>query len=158
MVTTDLLAVTLGLVARAQRITTANGYHTNAGLNVHNGRRDFSRAEAYPLASVIPGPERPERVTLTGSGDDGTSSLYLITCDFDVVGVIDTPSDDLATNPIALRQDLKRALLLGGDDLACLLNDIELAGSDEADAAEDETDSQVVVSLRLSWHELLPGA
>ena len=146
----SLLEVTQGLKARAQRILIASGYNTDAGLSVFNGRRDFSRADVYPLVSILPGPDNGERVEIAGG-------LYLMSADIDVVGVIDNPTDDLATNPTALRQDLKRALLLGGDDLACKVNDITFTGSDEPSAAEDETDAQVIVSLRVTWHEYLPS-
>lgn len=148
--TSNLLEVSQGLKARAQRIQIADGYNTNAGLSAFNGRRNFSRADTYPLVSVLPGAENAERLTIDGE-------LHLVTADIDVVGLIDNPGDDLATNPTALRQDMKRALLLGGDDLACKVNDIAFTGSDEPTAADDETDAQVIVTLRVSWHEYLPS-
>lgn len=149
--TTNLLAVTLGLAARAQRITVDNGYHSDAGLNVFTGRRDFSPADTYPLISILPAPESCERLVMDGG-------LYLVTADIDVVGVISMPAEDLSSNPTALRTDLRRALLIGGDDLECLLNDIEWTGSAEPVATKDETDAQVIVTLRVSWHETPTGA
>lgn len=149
--TTNLLAVTLGLAARAQRITVADGYHSDAGLNVFTGRRSFSAADTYPLIAILPAPETSERIVIDGG-------LYLVTADIDIVGIISTPEEDLSTNPTALRTDLRRALLTGGDALECLLNDIEWTGSAEPVATDDETDAQVIVTLRVSWHETPTGA
>lgn len=134
---------------RARLILPSAGYATDAGLRTHIGRTDFDReSDKFPLISF----GAPKTVA---DAINTRTQTYTITATFVAVGYIAVPTDDAASNPMALQADLERALLraTASDALQRLVEDYRWVGS-AIDYAQDKRDlTRVAVELRAIWTE-----
>jgi hypothetical protein len=89
------------LKARAQKITIANGYATDAGLRVLIGRQVVSKDDTFPLIAMAVAPEP----VLRGAGDRARLNLDV---EFHALATADV--DDPLRPVEDLLGDLKRAL------------------------------------------------
>lgn len=99
------------IVTRAQTITTANGYNTDAGNQVYLGRRNFTNIEAFPIISISRGPE--ELLELVGERMKLAMPVTL-------EGLIEGDQDNPLTAAEELIADIKMAVCTTSDRLGGL--------------------------------------
>lgn len=102
------LAILNELTTRLQTVTTGNGYYTNAGNSVSQGRAYYSASSELPVIAITPnenGDEVEARQT--------HSTKYKLANDFIIEGHIVTTSD--LTEVYQLGRDIVRSVL--GTDL-----------------------------------------
>ena len=145
----NTLDVLNALADRGRRIQIENGYHTDAGLATFIGRTRFDGAnEFFPLLSWGVPVSTPDRIV-------ANTQTYTVDRQFVCVGYIATTTDDYASNPIALQDDIERAVLSSytGDPLPALIEDLSWVSSLIDYPSEPNEFTRVAVTVRARYTE-----
>lgn len=131
------------IVARLEAISVVGGYNTDAGDQVHLGRRGFdAESDTFPLLSVFSGAEQVERLT---------AGRYRCTREIRITGYV----DDTTTPTVALEElveDVQRAVEQADETLGGLVHSLEYTGLDEPEPRDDGgTVSGVVVTYSIEY-------
>lgn len=115
---------------RLGAITTAGGYNTDAGLNVHVGRETFDLDEdTLPALNLLIDAEDAERIT--------TAGRYRNDLALSIVGYLVDP-DTATLSILDLVHDVQRAMELPDDTLGGLADTLQFSGFDRPDQFERE--------------------
>ena len=143
----DVLTV---LQVKLAKISTANGFHTDAGAEIYRGRETLGEHDPVPALSVFYEGEKASRplVNCLRHHIDGS---------FVVVGFVEVDPRDPMRCPLELLDDIKRALFSSSSysEWHPIVQDVHYDQSGVLYRDEGGTLGQVAVMLTIQWQEAI---